>query len=203
VDLLIFPFNGNGIEALDALGTDFNLLGFVDDLKQGQDFFGIPILGREAFQKYNHAKVLAVPGSPVSYKNRKNIIDGLGIELDRFTRVIHPQAHVSKYAKLGINILVLSGSSINASAEVENHVIILNNSIIHHDSKINEYSIIGSSVVVAGNTLVEENCYLGSASSIINNIIISEGTLIGLGSNVIRSVPENSKFIGNPAKQIH
>ena len=201
-DLLIFPFNGNAIEAIDALGDKFNLLGFVDDSKQGLDFFGIPILGREAFEQFKTAKVLAVPGSPTSFKIRKNIIDSLGIELDRFANVIHPMAHVSKYAILGSNLLILSGSTINATAQIGNHIIVLNNSVVHHDSHIKDYAILGSSVVVAGNVIIEENCYLGSASSIINNVAIGEKTLVGIGSNVIKSIPKDSKYVGNPAKQI-
>ena len=201
-DLLIFPFNGNAIEALDALGNNYNILGFVDDSKQGQDFFGIPVFGRHAFEQFNTVKVLAVPGSPTSFKMRKNIIDALGIETDRFANVIHPLAHVSKHAILGTNVLILSGSTINATAKIGNHVIVLNNSVVHHDSNIKDYAIIGSSVVVAGNVIIEENCYLGSASSIINNVTIGKRTLIGIGSNVIKSVPIDSKYAGNPAKQI-
>lgn len=201
-DLLIFPFNGNAIEALDALGDKYNLVGFVDDSKQGQDFFGIPVFGREAFDRFKTAKVLAVPGSPTTYKVRKKLIDSLGIELIRFANVIHPMAHISKYAKLGSNVLILAGSSINATAQIGNNVIVLNNSIVHHDSHLYDNVILGSSVVIAGNVVVEENCYIGSASSIINNVIIGEGTLVGIGSNVIKSIPKDSKYVGNPAKQI-
>ncbi len=199
-DLLIFPFNGNAIEAIDALGDKYNLLGFVDDSKQGQHFFGTPVFGREAFEQFKTAKVLAVPGSPTSFKTRKSLIDALGIEFDRFANVIHPMAHVSNYATLGFNVLILSGSSINATAQIGNHVIVLNNSIVHHDSHLKDNVILGSSVVIAGNVVVEENCYIGSASSIINNVIIGEGTLVGIGSNVIKSVPKYSKYVGNPAK---
>lgn len=201
-DLLIFPFNGNAIEALDALGDKYNLLGFVDDSKQGQFFFGTPVFGREAFERFKTAKILAVPGSPTSFKIRKNLIGALGIEINRFANVIHPMAHVSKHAKLGTNVLILAGSSINATAQIGNDVIVLNNTIVHHDSQISDNVILGSSVVVAGNVVVEENCYIGSASSIINNVTIGEGSLVGIGSNVIKSVPKDSKYVGNPAKLI-
>jgi hypothetical protein len=38
-DLLIFPHNGNGLEALDCLGPAWRLAGFVDDApaKQGRN----------------------------------------------------------------------------------------------------------------------------------------------------------------------
>jgi sugar O-acyltransferase (sialic acid O-acetyltransferase NeuD family) len=146
--------------------------------------------------------VLAVPGSPTSYTRRGEIIDGLGISADRFATVIHPQAHIGKGVKIGANCLIMAGVVITGNAVVEDHVCILPNSVIHHDSVIRRYTLIGSNVTVAGHTIINEACYIGSGSSIINGIEIGRATLIGMGSNVIRSVGENSKMAGNPARKI-
>jgi hypothetical protein len=42
IKLLIFPYNGNGLEALDCLGDQFEFIGFVDDTpeKQGVTKYG-------------------------------------------------------------------------------------------------------------------------------------------------------------------
>lgn len=202
MDLLLFPFNGNAVEALDAAKFDFNVIGFVDDNKCGQEFHGIPIYNRSAFNEFKSSKVLVVPGSPKSFKNRRNIIRDLNLEEKRFATVIHPSANISKYSQIGFNTLILSGSSLNATSKVGNHVIILNNSVIHHDSVISNYSIIGSSVVVAGNVFIDENCYIGSATSIINGIEILSNTLIGIGSNVIKSLDKDQKIVGNPGRSL-
>src|SRR5690606_8138849 len=91
--LLIFPLNGNGLEALDCLGEDWELAGFVDDTpeKQGRSPWGRPVLRREALRARPDAAVLAVPGSPTSYRERRKLIEGLGVAPERFARVIHPQ----------------------------------------------------------------------------------------------------------------
>ena len=80
-DILIFPANGNGLEALDCLGTSFRCLGFVDDTpeKQRDGAWGYPVLGRSAFALHPEASVLAVPGGPKSYKARAQIVGSLGI----------------------------------------------------------------------------------------------------------------------------
>jgi hypothetical protein len=45
---LIFPFNGNGLEALDCLGGAWTFAGFVDDTpeKQGRSKHGTRVLAR-------------------------------------------------------------------------------------------------------------------------------------------------------------
>lgn len=203
-DLLIFPYNGNGLEALDCLGNTYNFIGFVDDTKekQGVNTFGHQVFDRTAFQKYANAKVLAVPGSPVSFKVRKDIIDGLNLDFNRFTTIIHPNASISKNAQIGINCLIYAGVVITGNAQVGNHICVLPNTVIHHDTKIGNYTLIGSNVCVAGYTEIGVNCYIGSGSNIINGIKIGDNALISLGSNVIKDVLENSRVAGNPARII-
>lgn len=203
-DLLIFPYNGNGIEALDCLGNEFNFIGFVDDTKekQGTNSSGHKVFDRTAFEKYPDAKVLAVPGSPASFKIRKDIIDSLKLKAERFATVIHPNASISKNAAIGKNCLIYAGVVITANARIGDHICILPNTVIHHDTKIGDYTLIGSNICIAGYTVIGNNCYIGSGSNIINNINIGNGVLIGMGSNVIKNVSENSKIAGNPAKAL-
>jgi sugar O-acyltransferase (sialic acid O-acetyltransferase NeuD family) len=202
--LLIFPFNGNGLEALVCLGETFDFIGFVDDtlLKQGKHNLGFDVYSRDAFTRYPEAVVLAVPGSPSSYLNRKHIIQGLKLDESRFAKVIHPAAGISPFSTIGYNNLIMAGVVLTSNAIIGNHVCILPNSVIHHDVIIGDYTLMGSNISVAGNSRIGANCYIGSGSRIINGIEIGNNALIGLGSNVIRTVPEYAKVAGNPAKII-
>lgn len=200
--LFIFPFNGNGIEALNCIDNQFEILGFIDDSleKQGENKFGYRVYNREILNKYPDAKLLAVPGSPTSFKNRSNIIFKLITKKSQLTTLIDPKASISSYAKIGKNVLIMSGVVITANSIIGDHVCILPNTVIHHDSNIGDYTLIGSNVTIAGNTSIGENCYIGSGSSIINGINVGNKCLIGIGSNVIKNVNKNSKVVGNPAK---
>ncbi len=202
--ILIFPYNGNGIEALDCIRDQYEFMGFIDDTKekQGMNSLGYEIYSREVLNTFPDAEVLAVPGSPESYTKRKEIIDSLNIDVKRFARLIHPNAVISKLGKIGYNVLIMGGVVITSNSEIGNHVCILPNSVIHHDTFIGDYTLIGSNVNVAGNTVIGNNCYIGSGSNIINNVQIGNRTLIGLGTNIIRSVKEESRIVGNPGKYI-
>jgi sugar O-acyltransferase (sialic acid O-acetyltransferase NeuD family) len=202
--LLIFPYNGNGLEALHCIGEAYRFIGFVDDTpeKQGIDANGYPVYGRDAFAQFPDACVLAVPGGPRSYHARKGIIQGLEIAEDRFAQVIHPAASVSPLAELGTNVLIMAGVVITSNAVIGSHCCILPNTVVHHDVTVGNWSLIGSNVTIAGNTVVEENCYIGSGTNLMNGIRVRRGALVGLGSNVIRSVPACAKVVGNPAREI-
>ena len=204
IRLLIFPYNGNGLEALDCLERNFELLGFIDDTKEKHGIAkeGIGIYPRDKIEELYDAKILAIPGSPISFRSRKEIIDSLCLKEDRFATVIHPKATISPLARIGYNVLIMAGVVITSNAVIGNHVCILPNTVIHHDVQIGDYSLIGSNVTVAGNTKIGNNCYVGSGSSIINGVEIGDKTLVGIGTNVTKTFPQYSKLVGNPARSI-
>jgi sugar O-acyltransferase (sialic acid O-acetyltransferase NeuD family) len=202
--LFIFPFNGNGIEALNCIHEEYEFLGFIDDTleKQGNHPYGFTVYDRTILLKYPNAKLLAVPGSPVSYMVRDEIIHNFNIDISRFATIIHPLASISPFAKIGYNCLIMAGVVITANSIIGNHVCILPNTVVHHDSLIGDYTLIGSGVSIAGNTVVGKQCYIGSGTTIINGITIGDKVLAGLGSNIIRSAASGIKVAGNPAKEI-
>jgi sugar O-acyltransferase (sialic acid O-acetyltransferase NeuD family) len=201
--LVIFPFNGNGIEALDCISYEkYDFIGFIDDNAQktsGQ----YPVFSRKLLEEYEELYILAVPGSAESFRKRKEVINSLEIPPQRFITVIHPTASVGKNVKIGYNCLIMAGVVLTSNVVIKNHVCILPNTVIHHDTQINDHTIIGSNVVVAGQTTVGMNCYIGSGSNIINDIHIGDASLIGFGSNIIKSVSHNSKMVGNPARDLN
>ena len=202
--LLIFPFNGNGIEALDCISfDDFELIGFVDDdLQKKSDQYDI--YTRDILKKYEEFYLLAVPGSAESFRKRKEIINSLGIKnVGRYITAIHPNASIGRNVEIGANCLIMAGVVITSNARIGDHVCILPNSIVHHDSVIGEYTLIGSKVVVAGGTFLGENCYVGSGSNIMNGLYIGNGSLIGMGSNVLSNVENNTVVAGNPARNLN
>lgn len=202
--LMIFPHNGNGLEALTCLGTDHHLVGFIDDTanKQGKNNFGHRVMSRSAIEEYADALVLAVPGSATSYRSRAEIVTGLGVRDHRFARVVHPTASISPLATIGFNVLIMAGVVITSNAIIGNHVCVLPNTVIHHDVVVGAWTLIGSNVTLAGNTVLGDNCYIGSGSTLINGVYVGDRALIGLGSNVIRNVPPGARVAGNPAREL-
>jgi sugar O-acyltransferase (sialic acid O-acetyltransferase NeuD family) len=202
-DVLLFPCNGNAVEALDCLGDDFRAIGFIDDDpgKVGAEVLGLPVRDRAAITDHPAAGIIAVPGSPTSFSRRAALISSLEVPRDRFATIVHPSAVVSRHARLGVNVLIMAGTVVTATAVIGDHVVILPNSVIHHDSRIGAYSVLGSGVLIAGFVQIGANCYVASGSRIRDHVTIAPGTLIGLGSTVLRSIHEpGGVWAGDPAR---
>lgn len=200
--LVIFPFNGNGLEALDCIDPDeFDFLGFIDDDRtKSSDQY--EIFQRKFLFKKEEIYLIAVPGSPKSFKNREEIINSLGVDPKQYVSLIHPRASIGSNVSIGRNCLIMAGTVLTSNAKLHNHICILPNTVVHHDVVVDDYTILGSNVVVAGGTRISKCCYIGSGTNIINGITIGESSLIGLGTNVTKNVPPYSRMVGNPAREI-
>ncbi len=73
---------------------------------------------------------------------------------------------------------------------------------IAHNVKIGENTIIAGQVGVAGSSIIGNNVKIGGQAGISGHLKIGNNVEIGGGSGVIRDIPDNTKVMGYPAKNI-
>ena len=116
-----------------------------------------------------------------------------------------------KYPHIGI-VFIEDNCQIGCSSTIDrgsmsNTVIgkntYLDNQIhIAHNVKIGENSIIAGQVGIAGSSIIGKNVRIGGQAGISGHLKIGDNVEIGGGSGVIKDIPDNSKVIGYPAKNI-
>tara|TARA_Y100000768_G_scaffold334476_1_gene275195 strand:- start:207 stop:1187 length:981 start_codon:yes stop_codon:yes gene_type:complete len=73
---------------------------------------------------------------------------------------------------------------------------------IAHNVKIGENSIIAGQVGIAGSSIIGSNARIGGQAGISGHIKVGDNVEIGGGSGVIKNIPDNTKVMGYPAKNI-
>ena len=73
---------------------------------------------------------------------------------------------------------------------------------IAHNVKIGENSIIAGQVGIAGSSTLGNNVRIGGQAGISGHLKIGNNVEIAGGSGVIKDIPDNSKVMGYPAKNI-
>ncbi len=73
---------------------------------------------------------------------------------------------------------------------------------IAHNVKIGENTIIAGQVGIAGSSLLGKNVKIGGQAGISGHLKIGDNVEIAGGSGVIKDIPDNSKVMGYPAKNI-
>ena len=73
---------------------------------------------------------------------------------------------------------------------------------IAHNAKIGDTFIIAGQVGFAGSSTLGNNVMIGGQAGISGHLKIGNNVQIGGGSGVIRDIPDNTKVMGYPAKDL-
>ena len=116
-----------------------------------------------------------------------------------------------RYPHIGIVIIkdnaeIGCGSTIDRGS-MSNTIIgknsFLDNQIhVAHNNKIGDNCIIAGQVGFAGSTTLGDNVMIGGQAGISGHLKIGNNVHIAGGSGVIKSIPDNSKVMGYPAKDL-
>ena len=106
----------------------------------------------------------------------------------------------------GKNSEIGSGSIIDRGS-MSNTIIgkntFLDNKIhIAHNNKIGDNCIIAAQVGFAGSSILGDNVMIGGQAGISGHLEIGNNVQIGGGSGVIKNIPDNSKVMGYPSKNL-
>ena len=142
--------------------------------------------------------------------NSVNILDGCVIGKKGFGFFPNDKKNI-RYPHIGIVIIgddseIGCGSTIDRGS-MSNTIIgknsYLDNQIhIAHNNKIGDNCIIAGQVGFAGSSTLGNNVMIGGQSGISGHLTIGNNVQIAGGSGVIKNIPDNTRVMGYPAKDL-
>ncbi len=107
---------------------------------------------------------------------------------------------INENSEIGCGTTIDRGSMSNT--EIGKNTFLDNQIHIAHNVKIGDNTIIAGQVGIAGSSVIGNNVKIGGQAGISGHIKIGNNVEIGGGSGVIKDIPDNSKVMGYPAKNI-
>ena len=143
-------------------------------------------------------------------KNNVNILDGCVIGKKGFGFFPNKENNY-RYPQIGI-VIINDNSEIGCGSTIDrgsmSNTIIgkntyLDNQIhIAHNVKIGDNCIIAGQVGFAGSSTLGNNVMIGGQAGVSGHLMIGNNVQIGGGSGVIKNIPDNTKVMGYPAKDL-
>ena len=186
----------------------YEVVGFLDsnDNRVGEFFEEKEILGN--YQKENLKEFSKKIGTNKFFigfgnmKYRKKVFDYFINNGWEAVNIIHPNAVVSKNARLGKGILVECGCLITPNPVIGDNVVVNTGSQVNHDNIIENHVYIASGVILSGGIKIAENTLLDDGVIVTLGCSVGKNSLIGAGAVVTKDIPDGVVAYGSPCKVI-
>lgn len=118
----------------------------------------------------------------------------------KMATIIHPQAVVSKAAKLGLGSVVMAGAIVNIDSAIGEACIINTGATVDHDVHLNDGVHICPGAHLAGGVHVGDCSWIGIGAIVRQSMKVGTWATVGAGAVVVASVPDGITVVGNPAR---
>jgi UDP-3-O-[3-hydroxymyristoyl] glucosamine N-acyltransferase len=129
---------------------------------------------------------------------------GFGYEYDEDGRLIRMPHHgnliigdnVTIHNQVNIDRAVLGSTIIGDGTKID--------SLVHisHGVKVGKHCLIVSGVVIGGQAEIGDYSFIGMNASIKQKVKVGRNCVVGAGAVVISDMPDNTVYVGNPAKYL-
>jgi sugar O-acyltransferase (sialic acid O-acetyltransferase NeuD family) len=194
---VLFGASGHGKIAGSILKQLNDPFIFLDDDPSLTSFFNTNVTIGYKNLKDSSAEILITIGVN---STRKKIASKI---THKFFTLISPSAYVDTTVSIGEGTIVCHNATIQVDSKIGNHVIINTASSVDHDCVIGDFVHIAPQTTLCGTITVGENTFIGANTTILPNLIIGKNVVIGAGSVVTKNIPDNSTYLGNPARPYH
>lgn len=201
IKVVIIGTGGFGREVqmtLNHMKSDYNFLGYLDEnIKKDTMINNVSVLGTLDWLDHNkQTKIIIAIADPQTRKKLAQKIINKCISQN----IIHPTSIISETSKLQNGVIIQSNCLITTNSKIGNFVHINYHSAIAHDCNIGDFVTISPNVHINGDVTIGDGTFIGSGVTTIQGVKIGKNCVIGAGSVVITDVPDNSMYVGVPAK---
>jgi sugar O-acyltransferase (sialic acid O-acetyltransferase NeuD family) len=198
--LLIVGAGGHGRVIADtAESLGYTDIAFCDDaFPDRQSNLTWPIIAKSVFSSNPIDNVFVAMGRN---ETRLSIIKRL-IEMNvKLPSLVHPTAHVSRQAAVGIASFVGPQAAVNVGSVLGIGVIVNTAASVDHDCQIGDGVHISPGARLAGSVSVGRETWIGIGAAVRENISIGERVTVGAGACVVADVENNMRVLGVPARR--
>ncbi|MAG77386.1 MAG: acetyltransferase [Colwelliaceae bacterium] len=185
----------------------YQIFGLLDDNTQmlGQQIMGAKVLGTAAnWVDYSDCHFIIAIGSPrIRYVVHEKMLQTAPQgSSPQFATLIHPSVIKSSSVSIGEGSIIFPGCVLTVEVSIGRHTVLNPSNTVSHESSIGDFVTLAPMAAIAGNVTLEDFTEVGIGAAIRQGLTIAQGGMLGMGGVQTKDIPENTVFVGNPAKPL-
>lgn len=158
--------------------------------------------GLDLVREHPLHEVLLCAGRGVARRYLEQRLLSDGLDPDRFTRVVHPQAAVGPGCRLGAGTIVLAHTTMTTDVTVGRHVVLMPGVTLTHDDVVGAHATLCAGVTLGGHARVGPGAYLGMNASVREGTEVGADAVLGMGAALLTDQPAGETWAGVPARRM-
>lgn len=193
------------IDMLEQIGYTIKGLYHYNSERTGERYYGYQILGSfDDLYSIGDLSGMNFALSMGENRIRKAVFENIMSMGGSVPTLIHPKADVSKYAQLGVGVVIHSNAVVHPGVNIGNNTVISCNCTLIHQSKLGEHCYVAGNALVGAYVQIGNQVFIGLSAVIISDKVklIGDDAVIGAGAVVSLSVESHVVVAGVPARVI-
>lgn len=190
------------VEAVNASGRTWELLGFADDDEglQNASVMGYPILGDVEWlsEQSDLRFVVAIADAP----SRRGIENALRPTPLSPTTLIHPSVSLHRTTDVGTGTIIRKGVATAVDIRIGPHAILNMGCTLGHDATLAPLSTLHPGVHISGRAHVGKGATLGTGAVVLPGTTVGPNATVGAGAVVTEDLPPDCTVVGVPARPV-
>lgn len=202
---LIVGARGFGREVLSYIEDDnplFDVKGFLDTDASALDGYGRSVAVVASpfdYQPLPGEAFLAAIGDP---RQRFHYTSSLrDVHRVDFATVVHPQANVSRHARMRQGCIVGPRVGISVDVRIGEFTCLQEYTVVGHDAQIGNWCQINAHCTIAGGARIGDFVTIHPNTVVTSGAVIGDGVTVAAGSVVMGRIPADITVLGNPARR--
>ena len=189
-------------ERMNLIKPAWNILGFVDDGRVGEEIDGYPVLGGVE-RLCSYSKEIYVTCAIADGEIKERVWNRLSRNANiHAATLIDPSAIIGKGCAVGEGSIICAGTVLAIATRLGKNCIVNLNCTVGHDAILGDFCTVHPGSNISGKVVVGERCILGTGTKIIQGLHIAADTTLGAGAVVIKDIEESGTYVGVPAKKV-
>ncbi|MFC5299832.1 NeuD/PglB/VioB family sugar acetyltransferase [Azospira restricta] len=201
-EILLYGAGGHGKVVLDALLTSVDDLSGLLVVDANPELHGTEFLGF----------VVAMPGNCLALAPRnfhvsigrcdvrRSVHEQLAGRGHEAMTVVHPEAVVSRFARVESGSFLAARSVLGPGAAVGAGVVVNHGAVVDHDCTVGAFSHIAPNATLGGAVRIGPGVLIGAGAVVLPGVSIGEGATIGAGAVVVSDVAGFTTVVGVPGR---
>lgn len=189
-------------ERMNLIKPVWNILGFVDDGKVGEEVDGYPVLGSVEWL-CGYSKEIYVTCAIANGEIKEHIWNRLSQNASiHAATLIDPNAIIGKGCTVGEGSIICAGTVLTIATRLGKNCIVNLNCTVGHDTIFGDFCTVHPGSNISGKVVIGNKTLIGTGTKVIQGLNIAPGAILGAGAVVIRDISEPGTYVGVPAKRI-